>query len=133
MKTDPPNRYRIPPVSRKNQNSSLGMGGSASKSESVPTDPVAVTDRFMKDEVERARIERENELKEASTRQASEEEAKARTKERADALAAKAGLINKPLRCVEEEKAVVECVKQHQGDPLACFSAVERFEKCSKM
>ncbi len=108
------------------------MGGSSSKPEVVHSDPIAVTDRFMKDEVERAKAEAEEEVKEIAVAHQNEEETKVKAKERADALAAKVGLLKKADRCVEEEKQVVECFKQGKTDPLACLSVVERFEKCSK-
>jgi|JI10StandDraft_1071094.scaffolds.fasta_scaffold879529_2 hypothetical protein len=109
----------------------VSMGGSSSKSE-IPTDPVGVSPTFVRDEIEMRRAQ-ENEMKEEQAANlASEEEAKAKTKERSEELAKKVGLLKKADRCVDEEQQVLQCMKQHRGEPLACFSAVERFEKCSK-
>lgn len=106
------------------------MGGSGSKSE-IQTDPVGVTEQFAR-EIESKKAEEEREVEEIAANLASEEEAKAKTKEQADALAKKVGLLKKTDRCVDEERQVLECMKQNKGDPLACVSAVERFERCSK-
>ncbi len=92
----------------------------------APEDPVLATEAFVKEQLERAEREMQQEA------EAAQEESRriAAGKDRAKELQKRLGVLRAPERCVAEEREALECVKANPGDGLACVSLVSRFEKC---
>ncbi len=109
------------------------MGGEASKPaavEEATNEPVLATDAFVKERLEE-KERREQEDAEAAQAALREKQRIESAKERAKALEQKVGMLAGPVRCGEEEREAVECVKNNPNDSMACRALVARFEKCS--